>query len=69
MANDIDARIGTNLRELRLKAGLDLDGLAGRTGLQPAALSGYETGRTRVPVEVLTYLAAVLDQPLGAFFA
>ena len=69
MPEDLDTRIGRNLREIRLKAGLDLDGLASRTGLQPALLASYEAGRRRVPVEVITRLATLLGRPLADFFA
>lgn len=69
MAEDLDARIGRNLRECRLKAGFDLDALAMRTGLQPAVIGLYEAGRSRIPVEVLTLLARVLARPIDDFFA
>lgn len=69
MAEDIDARIGGNLRAIRMAAGFHIDTLARRTGLQPAILTLYETGRRRVPVEVLTQLAAALGRPVGDFFA
>lgn len=69
MADDIDARIGGNLRAIRMAAGLPIDALACRTGLQPAVLALYEAGRRRIPVEVLAQLAAALGRPIGDFFA
>ena len=69
MAENLDARIGINLREGRLRAGFDLDALAGRTGLRPALLGHYEAGRQRVPVDVLARLAEALDRPVVEFFA
>ncbi len=69
MAEDIDARIGGNLREIRMAAGFHIDTLACRTGLQPAVLTLYEAGRRRIPVEVLRQLAAALRRPIGDFFA
>ncbi len=69
MADNLDARIGCNLREIRLKAGLDAETLANRAGLQAAALARYEEGGLRIPVELLTRLADLLERPLGDFFA
>ena len=69
MTEDLDARIGRNLRECRLKAGLDLDALARRTGLQPAMIGLFETGRSRIPVEMLLLFARTLARPLDDFFA
>ena len=69
MAEDLDIRIGRNLREMRLKARLDVDALAVRAGLPMAVLARYEEGRLRVPVEVLARLAELLHRPLGDFFA
>ena len=68
MAEDIDARIGRNMREIRMAAGLSIDTLACRTGLQPATLALHEAGRRRIPVEVLTRLAAVLGRQVADFF-
>lgn len=68
MAEDLDARIGRNLREIRLKAGFDADALAVRAGLKAAILTRYEDGALRVPVEVLARLADLLDRPLCDFF-
>ena len=68
MADDIDARIGRNLRAIRMEADLTVDALAFRTGLQPAVLALYEAGRRHMPVEVLTQLAAALGRPIGDFF-
>lgn len=69
MADNLDIRIGRNLREIRLKARLDLETLAVRAGLPAAVLARYEEGRLRVPVEVLARLAELLDRPLADFFA
>jgi transcriptional regulator with XRE-family HTH domain len=69
MAEDLDIRIGRNLREIRLKAGLDVEALAGRAGLPAAVLARYEEGRLRIPVEVLARLVELLDRPLGDVFA
>lgn len=68
MAEDIDDRIGRNLRGIRVAAGIAVDTLAGRTGLQPATLTLYENGRRRIPVEVLAQLASALGRPIGDFF-
>lgn len=69
MVDDLDVRIGRRLREIRLRAGLDIVELARRGAIPAAEVIRYEAGRARVPVDVLTRLAEVLGASVADFFA
>jgi transcriptional regulator with XRE-family HTH domain len=57
---DMRQIVGSNLRRLRLAAGLSQDELAARTGLDRTYISGIENGRRNPTVIVLNDLAAQL---------
>lgn len=52
------------LRQLRLQKGMTQEQAAEQLGLTRQAVSGYESGRTRPDVEMLTRLAALYDTDL-----
>ncbi|PKP81943.1 MAG: hypothetical protein CVT79_06510 [Alphaproteobacteria bacterium HGW-Alphaproteobacteria-18] len=66
--NDIDRRVGRNLRQLRLEAGLSLQELAARIGLSHQQLQKYETGSNRLSVGLLPGFAEALGVDVAVFF-
>ncbi|TCS07546.1 helix-turn-helix transcriptional regulator [Caulobacter sp. BK020] len=65
---DERARVGWNLRRLRVTRGLTQERLAQEAGVDRTYVSGLERGRENPTVDLLDRLALVLGAPLGAFF-
>lgn len=66
MADDLDRRIGVNVRRLRRARGLTQETLAERAGIGRHFLSDIETGRRRASVHTLVNLAQALDSGVDA---
>jgi transcriptional regulator with XRE-family HTH domain len=62
-------QIGTQLRALRLAAGLTLRTLASRAGVTASLLSQIETGRAHPSVQTLFSLAESLGVPVADLFS
>ena len=50
-------KVGGNLKELRLRAGLTQEEVAARVGVSRQAVSGYESGRRQPDLELLEAFA------------
>jgi transcriptional regulator with XRE-family HTH domain len=59
--------VGVLLRKTRMDAGLDLEGLAAKTGISVDRLNAYEFGEKPVPVPELDLLASALGYPVRHF--
>ncbi|WP_426303024.1 helix-turn-helix domain-containing protein [Arthrobacter sp. R-11] len=57
----LDARIGLIIKRERQKKRLTVSGLGNLVGISHPTLTGYETGRRRVPPHRVESLAAVLE--------
>lgn len=58
--------VGDNLRRLRSKRSLSLEGLAGRSGVSRAMLSQIELGQSTPTINVLWKIASALNVPFSA---
>lgn len=66
--DDVNARIGARLQDLRLMRGLTLERVARELSISYQQIRKYESGRNRVSVATLLALVAVLDVDLTTFF-
>lgn len=60
-----DQFIGSNIRDLRVAAGVTVDALAKRAALTKGALSKIETGRSSPPIATLMRIASALGTTLS----
>ncbi|MHC1739860.1 MAG: NifB/NifX family molybdenum-iron cluster-binding protein [Anaerolineaceae bacterium] len=60
--------VGRRLRELRIRRGFSLRGLADHSGLNVNTLSLVENGKSSPSVSTLQQLALALNVPISAFF-
>lgn len=60
--------VGTNIRTLRLAAGVTLAEVADRAGLTKSTLSKIENGQTSSPISTLVAIAGALGVHLSEFF-
>ncbi len=69
-SDEIDARIGTNLFDIRLQAGVTREQLGNslHTRLSPQAIIKYENGKTRIPAATLVELSRLFKCKLTKFF-
>lgn len=65
---DFDARIGQNLRALRLRHGLSQEALGTLLGVTFQQVQKYENGANRLPVEKLYRLHRHFRVPCEYFF-
>ncbi len=68
MADQVLARFGDHLRELRQQRALSQEGLAELAGLHRTYLGGIERGERNVSLINLAAIASALDLPLSALF-
>jgi rhodanese-related sulfurtransferase/transcriptional regulator with XRE-family HTH domain len=66
---ELDAVVGSNVRDLRNARGLSLDVLAGLSGVGRQALGQIEIGRTVPSVGTLWKIARAFDVPFSALLA
>eukprot|EP01037_Dinobryon_pediforme_P001309 gene1309-1326_t len=69
VADDIDARIGARIRDLRQSLGLTLDGLAARSVVSRAMLSRIEHGQSSPTAQLLNKICGGLGVTLSMLFA
>jgi transcriptional regulator with XRE-family HTH domain len=60
-----DREVGLRLQRARKERGVTQDELARRIGLPRASYANLESGRQRVPLDVVWRAAIVLDQPIA----
>ncbi|WP_296201323.1 helix-turn-helix transcriptional regulator [uncultured Hyphomicrobium sp.] len=65
---DIDKRIGTRLRSLRLDRGLSLDAMAATVGVAYQQIQKYESGENRIAAATLHVVATAFETPIAWFF-
>ncbi|SEP19630.1 helix-turn-helix domain-containing protein [Trujillonella endophytica] len=65
---ELEAAIGRNVRELRLRHGWSIADLAGRTGISKAMLSKIENALTSCSLGTLAALSRGLDVPVTSLF-
>lgn len=68
VTNGVDARIGANVRAIRLDKQMSQEALADAIGLTFQQVQKYEKGMNRIAGSRLVQLAKVFDVPLTAFF-
>jgi transcriptional regulator with XRE-family HTH domain len=68
VASNIDQRIGSRVRELRVEQGLSLDALAMKSRVSRSMIWGVERGQKSPTAVVLDKLAAALGVSLGSLF-
>ncbi|MCW2318865.1 helix-turn-helix domain-containing protein [Rhodoblastus acidophilus] len=66
--NEIDVRIGANLRSLRIRNNLSLGMLAEVVGVTESRLLAFERGESRIGAALLSKMCSVLNVPPFAFF-
>ncbi|MFT3713775.1 MAG: rhodanese-like domain-containing protein [Archangium sp.] len=66
---ELDAVIGTNLRELRTKRGISLDQTAKLTGLSRTLLGQIELGTNTPSIGVVWHIARAFDVPFATLLA
>jgi transcriptional regulator with XRE-family HTH domain len=66
---DIDIRLGSRIRELRIERNLTLDALAQRAGVSRAMLSRIERGESSPTAQLLNKICGALDITLSRLFA
>lgn len=66
---DLRARVGRNLRELRLSRRLSQEALADVAAVHQTYLSDLENGKRNPSILVLERLATALDVDVAALFA
>jgi transcriptional regulator with XRE-family HTH domain len=62
-------QVGPRLRQLRIRRGLTLTGVAEQTGISKSTLSRLETGGRRPTLELLLALSRAYDVPLDGLVA
>jgi len=66
---DIDETVvGRNIKTIRQNAGLNISGLADRTGLSKALISRLENGKVSPSVATLLKIAKALNTPVSSLF-
>lgn len=68
MSEDVRSVVGTNVRKLRLAAGISQAALAERMGVDRAYVSGLELGQRNPTIITLWHLTKALKVPIGALF-
>jgi transcriptional regulator with XRE-family HTH domain len=68
MADDVRLFVGTNVKRLRMAAGLTQAGLAERMGVDRAYVSGLEQGQRNPTILTLWHISKALGVGLQAFF-
>lgn len=63
--DDLREKVSYTLRQTRVSKGLSLNGLAEKSGIGKATLSGIERGEGNPTIETLWNLAKALDVPFG----
>lgn len=63
-----DQLIGSQIRVLRLQAGLSQKGLGERLGISFQQIQKYEKGANRISASRLMQIAAALDAPMDYFY-
>jgi transcriptional regulator with XRE-family HTH domain len=66
--NDVDAHVGSRLRQRRMLLGISQEQLAEMLGLTFQQVQKYERGTNRVSASRLFQLARALDTPITWFF-
>jgi transcriptional regulator with XRE-family HTH domain len=65
----LDILVGTNLRRLRIKAGMTMTELAAEIGVSYQQIRKYEDGINRLSASMLWECARALNVPLSSLFA
>jgi transcriptional regulator with XRE-family HTH domain len=68
MPEDVRRLVGTNVRRLRIAAGLTQAGLAERMGIDRGYVSGLEKGERNPTIITLWHTARALGVRVGALF-
>ena len=68
MNDEIDARVGQRIGNLRRAAGMTRQELAKCIGVTSQQLQAYEAGAQRVPASHLWVIAAAQDAPVHYYF-
>ncbi|ACA19611.1 transcriptional regulator, XRE family [Methylobacterium sp. 4-46] len=63
-----DAHIGQRIEQLRLKAKIPRDVVAGRLGISASQFGKYEKGANRMSAADLDAVGRLFDVPIGYFF-
>jgi transcriptional regulator with XRE-family HTH domain len=69
MSEDVRRMVGSNVRKLRLAAGISQASLADRMGVDRAYVSGLELGQRNPTIITLWHLTKALKVPIGSLFA
>lgn len=68
MLGDIDRIINTNIKRIRMEAGVTQDYLADKIGTSKQTISNYEAGRSRASASTLYAMAKALNTSVLEFY-
>lgn len=68
MSEDVRRMVGSNVKKLRLAAGITQAELADRVGVDRAYISGLEQGGRNPTIVSLWHVARALDAPVRSLF-
>lgn len=68
MKQDINSKIGRNIRAERIRKSLTSIELAKQLGISDITLRTWETGKAKIPVYVLFELSKALNCEIESFF-
>ena len=66
--NQIDVRIGMNIRRIRERAGMSQSELARKLGTTQSRMSDLELGKRRLSISALVEIGALLEADVVEFF-
>ncbi len=66
--DELNKKVGINLKKARKKAGLTQVDLANRMNMSPMMISRYEVGLNSIPYKRIEKIAKILGKPVSYFF-
>ena len=64
---DFNVQVGAWLKSSRLKAGLEVETVAGEMGIPVMFIDGFESGKGTIPAKMLVWLVRLYQVPSDEF--